>query len=68
MQARYCIFRVLLEAGDGLLHLSGTGADTRIALDRAKIATVHPNRTLIPEPFILLRFLAFPRYALGFRV
>ena len=39
MQARYAIFRVLLEAGDGLLELKGTGAETTIMLDRAKILT-----------------------------
>ena len=28
MQARYAIFRVLLEAGEGLLQLSGSGTTT----------------------------------------
>ena len=37
MQARYVIFRVLMEAGEGLLTLSGGGDGTIITLDRAKI-------------------------------
>ncbi len=36
MQARYVILRVLLEAGGGLVGVSGE----RIALDRAKILSV----------------------------
>ena len=39
MQARYAIFRVLLEAGEGLLELTGSGADTIIKLNREKILT-----------------------------
>jgi len=40
MQARYCILKVLLEAGGGLLELKGEGENMLLALDRSKILTV----------------------------
>lgn len=35
MQARYCILKVLLEAGGGLLELKGEGENMLLALDRS---------------------------------
>jgi len=51
MQARYCILKVLLEAGQGLVSITGKGAEAVVSLDRSKILTVTPQ-PLDPLPLL----------------